>query len=90
MYEKKIRLPIDKSEEKILDADEELDKIIHAWNNKWKMDLTKPVLNSVISVHPLVYLGEGETEFNKYNNLMKDFIKRLREEHEDETNYKLI
>ena len=57
MYEKKIRPPIQYDPDKGLDADEEIDKIIHAWNNKWKMDLTKPVLNSVISVNPRVYLA---------------------------------
>ncbi len=60
MYEKKIRknrqILTKKSvnQEKGVDADEELDDITYTWKNKWKMDLTKPVLNCVTSVYPRI------------------------------------
>ncbi len=30
--------------------------ITYAWKNKWKMDLTKPVLNCVTSVYPRILI----------------------------------
>lgn len=61
------------------------------------MDLTKPLLNCVTSVSPRVLLdisdGEDEmkeeTELDKYNTVFLQFIRRMRAEHEDESNFKL-
>ena len=61
MYEKKIRSRIE--EERIIDAEKAYDEsIVNSWNNKWRMDLTKPVLNCVSSVEPRVYLDYVETD----------------------------
>jgi hypothetical protein len=92
MYEKKIRksrrtLPA------VVDADAEMQDIICSWKNKWKMDLTKPILNCVTSVYPRVLVDPSRQDNDalaNYYSLLLKFLKRLRTEHEDETNFKLV
>lgn len=90
MYEKKIRNQIKFDGDRALDLDREYDqKIVHSWNGKWKIDLTKPLLNCVTSVSPRVILkmeedegdvmrqeDEEEDEYGKYNRIMLQFIRR--------------
>ena len=57
------------------------------------MDLTKPILNCVTSVYPriLVDLSRNENEqLANYYQMNNKFLTRLRTEHEDETNFKLV
>lgn len=56
------------------------------------MDLTKPILNCVTSVEPRVFLGlhNQDEDIEQYNQYMLTFIRRMRAEHEDESNFKLI
>jgi hypothetical protein len=55
MYEKKIRKNR-KNINGIIEADNEMEDIMYAWKNKWKMDLTKPVLNCVTSAYPRIII----------------------------------
>lgn len=92
MYEKKIRTNR-KNENGIIDAENEMQDIISSWKNKWKMDLTKPILNCVTSVYPRVLVDLKENDdacLQHYNQMMMKFLTRLRTEHEDETNFKLV
>jgi phosphoribosylformylglycinamidine (FGAM) synthase-like enzyme len=92
MYEKKIR----KSRRAIpavVDADTEMQDIICSWKNKWKMDLTKPILNCVTSVYPRVLVDPSRQDSDHlaaFYSLLTRFLARLRAEHEDETNFKLV
>jgi hypothetical protein len=57
------------------------------------MDLTKPVLNCVTSVHPRILVDYGYQKNGRLRNFYQtigQFIKRMRAEHEDETNYKFV
>jgi hypothetical protein len=63
MYEKKIR----KSKSSIgsngvVDADLEMQDIIASWKSKWKMDLTKPILNCVTSVYPRILIDPNKQD----------------------------
>jgi hypothetical protein len=94
MYEKKIR----KNRKLIgnngvIDAETEMQDIICSWKNKWKMDLTKPILNCVTSVYPRILIDlskQDDRQLASYYALMNKFLTRLRTEHEDETNFKLV
>lgn len=94
MYEKKIR----KNRKAIgnnglVDAETEMQDILASWKNKWKMDLTKPILNCVTSVYPrvLIDLSKQDSEaLAHYYDVMSRFFWRFRTEHEDETNFKLV
>lgn len=92
MYEKKIRKNRQSiykktvNPEKGVDADQELEDITYAWKNKWKMDLTKPVLNCVTSVYPRILVDFGCQKNEKLGNFYRtigQFIRRMRAEHED-------
>jgi hypothetical protein len=77
----------------VVDADTEMQDIISSWKNKWKMDLTKPILNCVTSVYPRVLVDPSRQDSDRlaaYYSLTNKFIGRLRAEHEDETNFKLV
>jgi hypothetical protein len=92
MYEKKIRKSR-KSMPGVVDADTEMQDIICSWKNKWKMDLTKPILNCVTSVYPRVLVDPSRQDHEQlanYYSLTNRFLARLRTEHEDETNFKLV
>lgn len=59
------------------------------------MDLTKPVMNCVTSIYPRVFYDlsdpeKANTHTIDYIKVMEKFIKRVRAEHEDETNFKLV
>jgi hypothetical protein len=94
MYEKKIR----KSSKLvgnngIIDAETEMQDIISSWKNKWKMDLTKPILNCVTSVYPRILIDISKQNIPSvtfYYAMLNKFLTRLRTEHEDETNFKLV
>lgn len=89
MYEKKIRVRIKNDS---INAEQEYENVINSWKSKWKADLTKPILNCVTSVPPRLYLDDDirAPPFAQYNKIMSTFFSRLRIEHEDETNFKLI
>lgn len=55
MYEKKIRKS-KKGTVGVVDAEAEMQDIFYSWKSKWKMDLTKPILNCVTSVYPRVLI----------------------------------
>lgn len=77
----------------MVDADTEMQDIICSWKNKWKMDLTKPILNCVTSVYPRVLVDtsrQDNQQLGNYYTLINRFLNRLRTEHEDETNFKLV
>jgi len=77
----------------VIDAETEMQDIISSWKNKWKMDLTKPILNCVTSVYPRVLIDlskQNTSQVSFYYALMNKFLTRLRTEHEDETNFKLV
>lgn len=83
MYEKKIRKSR-RSIPGVVDADTEMQDIICSWKNKWKMDLTKPILNCVTSVYPrvLVDLSRQDSEqLANYYGMTNKFLTRLRTEH---------
>lgn len=82
----------------MLDAEKEYDeKVVRSWNGKWKMDLTKPLLNCVTSVSPRVLLDidsqeeemREQNDLDNYNRVFLQFVRRMRAEHEDESNFKL-
>lgn len=80
MYEKKIRKSR-RSIPGVVDADTEMQDIICSWKNKWKMDLTKPILNCVTSVYPrvLVDLSRQDSEhLANYYATTNKFLARLR------------
>jgi len=56
MYEKKIRKHPKYIPQGTVDADNEMQDIIASWKNKWKNDLTKPILNCVTSVAPRILI----------------------------------
>ena len=67
--------------------------ILASWKNKWKMDLTKPILNCVTSVYPRVLIDLSKKEnpaLDRYYLTFSRFFARFRAEHEDETNFKLV
>jgi hypothetical protein len=88
MYEKKIRKNRQNiykktmTQEKGVDADEELDDITYAWKNKWKMDLTKPVLNCVTSVYPRILMDfsnhSSTPKLSSFYSTLSQFIRRMR------------
>jgi hypothetical protein len=83
MYEKKIRKNR-KNLSEVVDAEGEMQDIICSWKNKWKVDLTKPILNCVTSVYPriLIDFGPQHTEgLDNYYAMLTKFIERLRTEH---------
>ena len=63
MYEKKIRKSKKLISNGVIDADTEMQDIIASWKNKWKMDLTKPILNCVTSVHPRIMIDLSQQEY---------------------------
>lgn len=85
MYEKKIR----KSKKNvgtngIVDAETEMQDILASWKNKWKMDLTKPILNCVTSVYPRVLTNlerQEDPALANYYALINRFFARFRTEH---------
>lgn len=87
MYEKKIRKsPNSIGSNGVIDADLEMQDIIASWRSKWKMDLTKPILNCVTSVYPriLIDLAKPSTpELQMYYSSLNEFLTRFRTEHED-------
>jgi hypothetical protein len=57
------------------------------------MDLTKPVLNCVTSVYPRILVDFGAQKNERLEGFYRrigQFVKRMRAEHEDETNYKFV
>jgi hypothetical protein len=93
MYEKKIRKSRKLLPNGIVDADAELQDIIASWKSKWKMDLTKPILNCVTSVHPRILIDfnkQESPELEHYYKTINHFLTRFRTEHEDETNFKMV
>ena len=83
MYEKKIRKRV--KGEGLVDADNEMQDIVCSWKNKWKNDLTKPVLNCVTSVHPRVLIDLPRNslppQLLHYQDTLNRFLARLRAEH---------
>jgi hypothetical protein len=57
------------------------------------MDLTKPVLNCVTSVYPRILVDFGvqaDERLEGFYRRVGQFVRRMRAEHEDETNYKFV
>lgn len=67
--------------------------IIASWKSKWKMDLTKPILNCVTSVYPRILIDlrtQDSKQLTNYYSIINQFLVRFRTEHEDETNFKMV
>lgn len=67
--------------------------IIASWKSKWRMDLTKPILNCVTSVYPRILMDPNKHEcpqIKQYCRILNSFLARLRTEHEDESNFKMV
>ena len=62
MYEKKIRKSPKLIPNGVVDADIEMQDILTSWKSKWKMDLTKPILNCVTSVYPRILIDLSKLE----------------------------
>jgi hypothetical protein len=93
MYEKKIRKHPRNIPQGTIDADSEMQDIIASWKNKWKMDMTKPILNCVTSVAPRILIDlsqQQEDSLSRYYHTLNRFLMRFRTEQEDETNFKMI
>lgn len=58
--------------------------IVCSWKNKWKNDLTKPILNCVTSVYPRVLVDFSRVDNNQLYNFYKitrNFLERFKTEH---------
>ncbi len=55
--------------------------------------MTKPVLNCVTSVYPRILVDFGvqaDERLEEFYRKVGQFVRRMRAEHEDETNYKFV